>query len=161
MADPIPPEQSLRLPSSATIVGEKQSNNEEVRITTETNNNNNNKSDQNERFSLRVKPEFILELNETSAPPPERAEPAKEEQKQEEADEGKHKKKKKKRGMNKKRPRDERINDTDKLCLYVVRGEPCPHENCRFSHDIKEFLAKRPPDITQVEGGCPKYNLYG
>ena len=71
--------------------------------------------------------------------------------------------KKKKRGQNKKRPRDAKIADFEKLCFRVVAGEECPYgaEKCRYSHDVKKVLADRLPDITTVEGGCPAYNLTG
>jgi tRNA-dihydrouridine synthase 3 len=64
----------------------------------------------------------------------------------------------------KKRPRDARINDNDKVCLAVVRGETCPYgATCRFSHDLKGYMAQRPEDITALEGlkVCPHYEVYG
>ena len=70
---------------------------------------------------------------------------------------------KKRRGQNKKRPRDARIADSEKLCFRVVAGEECPYgaDKCRYSHDVKKALADRQPDITTVEGGCPRFNLKG
>lgn len=111
----------------------------------------------NDGYSVQVKPEFVLNARDASLPPlPLPAEsdaaPA--------ADESK----KKKRGMNRKRPRDARIEAGSKLCLKFMRGETCPFgDTCRFSHDIKGFLAERPADIQQVidNYGCPNYDLYG
>ena len=85
----------------------------------------------------------------------------------------KNNKSKKKRGQNKKRPRDTKISFADKVCLAVVRGEPCPFQNsergCRYNHDLKEILANRPIDISEGDGGavwlkeegCPFYNNKG
>lgn len=84
-------------------------------------------------------------------------------------------KKRKKGGMNKKRPRDQKICDANKLCLSVVRGLPCSYgDSCKFSHDIKAILADRPPDIKEIpssqmtlpngatiECPCPNYRLWG
>ena len=73
-----------------------------------------------------------------------------------------HNKRRKKRGQNKKRPRDERQNPADKLCLAVARGDDCGRgEDCRFSHDIKAYLATRPKDIEQIKGGCPLFQQKG
>ncbi len=70
--------------------------------------------------------------------------------------------KKKNRGMNRKRPRDAREPDSGKICLAILRGEPCGFgDKCKFSHDIKAYLASRPPDIKEVEGGCPSFKLTG
>ena len=75
---------------------------------------------------------------------------------------GKGKRRKKKKGQNKKRARDEKIDDGVKLCRAVVEGKECTFgERCRYSHDVKAALADRLPDIAEVEGGCPVYNLSG
>lgn len=87
----------------------------------------------------------------------------------------KQEKRRKRGGMNKKRPRDSKISDVNKLCLSVIRGHPCSYgDKCKYSHDIKAVLADRPPDISQVpktkytlldgstaEYACPHYGLYG
>jgi tRNA-dihydrouridine synthase 3 len=70
---------------------------------------------------------------------------------------------KKNRGRNKKRPRDVNITADNKICLAVLRGEECPYEKCRFSHDLKEYLATRPPDI-KIKGfleSCPLFERSG
>jgi hypothetical protein len=113
-------------------------------------------------FSLKVKSEFILTERAPSLPPL----PAPSNK-----DEGggdprdsrdNDKRNKKRRGQNKKRPRDARPDASEKLCLAIVRGEACPFgEKCRFGHDLKEFMATRPHDIVEVEGGCPSYSNHG
>ena len=74
-----------------------------------------------------------------------------------------NKKQKKKKGMNKKRPRDKRAPDNEKLCLFVVQGEqPCPHgETCKFSHDVDEYIRTKPQDLTGIKGGCPSFRIQG
>ncbi len=76
--------------------------------------------------------------------------------------------KKSRRGQNKKRPRDAKIAQEDKVCLAVVRGEECPFgaEKCKYNHDLKEILANRPEDIDGIDGylkeeGCPAWRLRG
>ena len=82
------------------------------------------------------------------------------------------KRSKKNKGQNKKRPRDNRIAFGDKVCLAIVRGQPCPFLNtpkgCRYNHNLKEILANRPIDIRDGEGGaawlkggCPFWNMKG
>jgi len=82
------------------------------------------------------------------------------------------KRSKKNKGQNKKRPRDNRIAFGDKVCLAIVRGQPCPFLNtpkgCRYNHNLKEILANRPIDISDGEngaawlkGGCPFWNAKG
>ncbi|KAI2494477.1 tRNA dihydrouridine synthase [Fragilaria crotonensis] len=71
-------------------------------------------------------------------------------------------KNKDKKGMNKKRPRDKRAPDNEKLCLFVVRGEPCPHNTtCKFSHDVDEYIRTKPQDLTNIQGGCPSFRIQG
>lgn len=115
-----------------------------------------------EKYSLLVKAEFILkERSGVLAPIP--VEPAATRSCTNDNGAEQKRGKKKNRGQNKKRPRDAKTADADKLCLAVVRGEECRfgEKDCRYSHDIKKALADRPPDLTQVEGGCPSYNLTG
>lgn len=106
------------------------------------------KQREDDPFSLKVKKGFILKSRPESLPPL-----------SEETDSARDGKKDEKK---KKRPRDARIDDGDKVCLKIIRGEECPYgDSCRFSHDIKEMLAKRPDDIATVEGGCPVFRLHG
>ena len=77
------------------------------------------------------------------------------------------------KGQNKKRPRDKQIASSDKVCLSIVRGEPCPFQNspkgCKYNHDLKEMLVNRPLDICDgtdgatwlKEEGCPFWRLRG
>jgi hypothetical protein len=42
------------------------------------------------------------------------------------------------------------------------KGDSCPYSGeCRFSHDVKSFMATRMADIAEVEDGCPNYNIHG
>mmetsp|Transcript_26656 Transcript_26656/g.73542 ORF Transcript_26656/g.73542 Transcript_26656/m.73542 type:complete len:590 (-) Transcript_26656:2721-4490(-) len=97
-------------------------------------------------YSVPVKEEFILQSRASSLPPLRTAEVVLE-----------------KEDAKKKRPRDVRLSVDEKLCPMVIRGETCQYgaEKCRFSHDIKSFLANRPSDISQIDGGCPHYSLRG
>jgi tRNA-dihydrouridine synthase 3 len=106
---------------------------------------------QNDSYSLKVKPEYILQERHPSLSPDTLTDSNNEDKHQQQ------------RGMNKKRPRDVQIPDSAKACLAILRGEECKFgaETCRFSHDIKELLNSRPEDIQEVEGGCPRYNHYG
>ncbi|KAL3918877.1 MAG: hypothetical protein SGILL_004035 [Bacillariaceae sp.] len=120
-----------------------------------------NKSDE---YSLKVKPDFILQERSASLPPLPAPPPRTEGGDTRDSRDNNNNnqgggKKKKRRGQNKKRPRDARQDDSEKICLATVRGETCPYgEKCRFGHDIKAFMATRPTDIVEVEGGCPSYN---
>ena len=76
------------------------------------------------------------------------------------------KKKGKRRGQNKKRPRDIREDASEKVCMAILRGTTCPFgENCKFSHDLKGYMAKRPSDITELAeamgGSCPTFRNTG
>lgn len=114
---------------------------------TETKETSNNKDDP---YSLKVKADYISESRPASLPPLPAADVARA------AAENSGQK------VKKKRPRDARIQDGAKVCHRVIRGEECPFgDSCKFSHDIKEFLANRPPDIDKVEGGCPIFHLHG
>ena len=79
---------------------------------------------------------------------------------------------KKRRGQNKKRPRDSKISNEEKLCLAVVKGLTCPFETsskgCRYSHDLKAYLSTRPADlcdepdgVTWLKGECPYWKKRG
>ena len=81
-------------------------------------------------------------------------------------DNPRNKKKRRKRGQNKKRPRDAREDAADKMCMAVLRGEECPFgDTCRFSHDLKGYMATRPTDICELAdamgGGCPIFKSKG
>jgi tRNA-dihydrouridine synthase 3 len=116
-------------------------------------------------FSLHLKPEYVLKARSTSLPSLAAAD-TREDDTERRGDNNNNnaKKGKRERGRNKKRPRDVRINDADKVCLAVMRGETCSYgaEKCRFTHDLKAYLAIRPPDI-EVEGisKCPNFELHG
>ena len=100
-------------------------------------------------FSLKVKNEYVTNARPNSLPPLPVVEEVSDST-------GKSKLKKKKR------PGDAKLQDHQKMCLKTMRGEICPFgDSCKFSHDMKEFLASRPVDINTVEGGCPLYRLHG
>lgn len=118
------------------------------------------RTDQSDKFSLKVKAEYIITGRAPSlgALPPEADEP----QDDRDGDNNTKKKKKKRKGMNKKRPRDKKQSFAEKICMSTIRDEICPYgEKCKFSHDLKAFMATRPADIKEVEGGCPIYNSLG
>jgi tRNA-dihydrouridine synthase 3 len=116
------------------------------------------RTDQNDRYSLKVKSDFVLSERAPSLTPMEKVEDtggAKVD------DRDRQSGKKRKSGKNKKRPRDARQDDSEKVCMSVIRGDKCTFgDGCKFSHDIKAYMATRPTDITEVEG-CPNYNLHG
>lgn len=76
--------------------------------------------------------------------------------------------KKKLRGQNKARPAPFKVNKEQILChtlVDIVEGEtpePCNNPRCFSLHDVKAFLAIRPPDIGttcynfEVRGRCPR-----
>lgn len=117
------------------------------------------KTDQNETFSVNIKPEFILAERSSSLPP--LPDPPVSDQ-QDDREDNKRKNRNLKKQMSKKRPRDARLPAEEKVCHSIIRGEKCPYGNkCRYNHDKKSVLENRPPDLTQVEGGCPRYNTKG
>lgn len=121
-----------------------------------------------DNFSILVKPEYVLDARAPSLAPiqdTDGAIPNSEMTPKDDRDKPRDQNSKKgKRGRNKKRPRDVRIDNADKICLAVMRGEVCQFgaEKCRFGHDLKAFLAIRPDDIA-VEGmkTCPNYERNG
>lgn len=129
------------------------------------NNSNSNKADD---FAVKVRPEFVLTERSpvlTPEKPVNTVTPAS-------SDNGngndRRNNKKSRRGQNKKRPRDAKIAQADKVCLAIVRGEECPFgpEKCKYNHDLKEILANRPEDIQGIDGylkeeGCPAWRLRG
>jgi tRNA-dihydrouridine synthase 3 len=119
------------------------------------------RTDQNDRFSLSLKKEFVLKERSPSLAP---LEPAKEEESRGGGGDGDgNSSSKRKKTKQKKRPRDARIEAGDKICLSIMRGKTCPFgDTCRFSHDIKEYIATRPADIvTETGEGCHIYNKFG
>jgi len=69
-------------------------------------------------------------------------------------------KKQKKGGRNKNRPIFREAFD-DKLCRALVDGvesDKCTRENCKFLHDVKSYMEKKPADINEK---CPLYTTKG
>lgn len=134
------------------------------------------KSHQSNRddYSLKVKPEFILTERSSSLPPIPIVEATATTARDNENNgndrdnddnnnnNGTKKGKKNRRGQNKKRPRDVRQDDSEKICMAIIRGDTCPYvDKCRFSHDVTAYMATRQSDIAEVDGGCPNYNQHG
>jgi len=122
-----------------------------------------------DKFTLKVKPEFVNKncVADTLPSSNVRKEGTPQEKDERVKDEnGKNEKRKNRRGRNKKRPRDMKIDEAKKACMLTMRGEVCPFgDSCKYSHDLKEMLANRPPDITQVEKDennirCPRFRNY-
>jgi tRNA-dihydrouridine synthase 3 len=121
--------------------------------------------------SLKVKPEYVLSARADSLGPipvvdmPEG--PGDDRDNDSNNGDRRGKKKRRSRGQNKKRPRDSRQDDSEKLCLKIIGGETaCPYgEDCRFSHDLKGYMATRPTDIVELTeamgGSCPNYKSMG
>ncbi|EDO42155.1 predicted protein [Nematostella vectensis] len=75
---------------------------------------------------------------------------------------GPPRKKKKNRGMNRQRPRDQRPDNSSKLCSFAARGEECTRgDSCFYGHDPQKFLETKEPDIGKEcvnflkSGKCP------
>lgn len=118
---------------------------------------------QNKRYSLAVKSRFITSARPESLgplPPPDGTEePTRISGKQRLSG-----KQRKNRGRNKKRPRDARQDNSEKICLSIIRGAECPYgeKACRYSHDLKAYMALRPPDIKEFDDGlCPVFKSHG
>mmetsp|Transcript_34312 Transcript_34312/g.82648 ORF Transcript_34312/g.82648 Transcript_34312/m.82648 type:complete len:650 (-) Transcript_34312:212-2161(-) len=141
--------------------------------TTTTTTNTTTKTDD---YSLMVKQEYILNERAASLPPlpvvaTDVAASTESEKAQDDRDgnngRDRNRNKKKNRGQNKKRPRDARQDDGEKICMAVMRGDPCPKEaagqECRFSHDLEAFMKTRPDDINVdvCEGKCPNFSQFG
>jgi tRNA-dihydrouridine synthase 3 len=110
-----------------------------------------NRGDDTDTYSLKVKSGFALKSRPASLPPLP-AEPVPEDNYH--AGGGSKKTKKK-------RPRDTRIEAGEKVCMRVMKGEECSYgDTCKFSHDLKAFLATRPADV-DLAGGCPNFRLHG
>lgn len=115
---------------------------------------------QGRAFSLQVKPEFVASKRpESLGPLPPQAEEPKS------VDGSKRTSgKQRKKGRNKKRPRDARKDNSEKICLSVIRDTECPYgeEKCRYSHDLKGYMNTRPEDIKTLDDGlCPIVKNHG
>ncbi|XP_006824619.1 tRNA-dihydrouridine(47) synthase [NAD(P)(+)]-like [Saccoglossus kowalevskii] len=65
----------------------------------------------------------------------------------------------KSRGQNKHRPRDKKIDCSDRLCPSILTEKVCTFgEKCRFEHNVKEFMTTKPPDIGDK---CYAFETYG
>jgi tRNA-dihydrouridine synthase 3 len=50
-------------------------------------------------------------------------------------------------------------NKEDRLCSFAAKGNPCPFsKDCAYSHDIKDYLAKKEPDLGPV---CHQFETFG
>jgi len=68
-------------------------------------------------------------------------------------------KKQKIKGRNKQRPKFERIVQKDRLCPSIKQEKVCNYgDNCRFNHDIKDFLENKLPDLP---GPCYVFDTFG
>jgi hypothetical protein len=48
----------------------------------------------------------------------------------------------------KKRHQKSHPDKSKRLCTFVMRGEDCPYKTeCQYSHDLKQFLVEKEPDI--------------
>ena len=67
--------------------------------------------------------------------------------------------KKKQRGQNKaKARRVDHCKDSIKICHSVALGLVCENNDCNSTHDIKEYLESKEPDLGSV---CPIFETYG
>lgn len=84
----------------------------------------------------------------------------------EEGDTGENKnKKERKRGRNKKRPGPQRFDRNIRLCPPLIDVSPtreaypvCDFPNCKFIHNVSEFMAAKPADLGDR---CYNYETYG
>ena len=68
-------------------------------------------------------------------------------------------KKAKLKGRNKQRPGKQRINQKDRLCPAIKEDRECKFgENCKFNHNIENFMANKPPDL---DGMCYVFEKFG
>lgn len=95
-----------------------------------------------------VKKEYVLEARAASLPP---LPDVVEDDRSNKNDSRKHRK----------RVRSKNAPASEKLCLAILRGSDCVYgDKCKFSHDMKAFMAEREPDL-EFEGGCPNFKLFG
>ena len=72
---------------------------------------------------------------------------------------GPPKKKPKLKGRNKHRPVPQRIDAADRLCPNIVGERECRFgDKCRYSHNVKEFMEKKPKDLGDK---CHIFETYG
>jgi len=68
-------------------------------------------------------------------------------------------KKQKLTGRNKQRPKFERAVEKDRLCPAIKEDRVCNFgKNCKFNHDIKDFMENKPPDLP---GSCYNFDIFG
>lgn len=127
----------------------------DVAVSAENDKVRNGRTDQNDSYSLKVRAEYVLKERPSSLGelPDRILEKEAVEDSNKRGKKGKH---------NKKRPRDARALNSEKVCLAVLRGDRCPYgDTCKFSHDLKTYLDARESDITTVDGGCPNFSEKG
>eukprot|EP00560_Eucampia_antarctica_P009055 CAMPEP_0197828308 /NCGR_PEP_ID=MMETSP1437-20131217/4897_1 /TAXON_ID=49252 ORGANISM="Eucampia antarctica, Strain CCMP1452" /NCGR_SAMPLE_ID=MMETSP1437 /ASSEMBLY_ACC=CAM_ASM_001096 /LENGTH=547 /DNA_ID=CAMNT_0043429479 /DNA_START=75 /DNA_END=1715 /DNA_ORIENTATION=- len=111
-------------------------------------------------FSLKIKGQFVLEeCSPILSPQQQVSEPPS----QPFGERKENRNKKNKRGQNKgkKRPRDSKIDQGQKICKATMLGKECSFgDSCKFNHDVKLALANRPEDIKEI-GICPNFKLRG
>ncbi|XP_060069106.1 tRNA-dihydrouridine(47) synthase [NAD(P)(+)]-like [Ylistrum balloti] len=63
------------------------------------------------------------------------------------------------KGRNKNRPVHQRQDSSKKMCPAVLHDQECRFgEKCKFSHDVKKFMAEKPEDLGPV---CVIFEKYG
>ncbi|OWF48579.1 tRNA-dihydrouridine(47) synthase [NAD(P)(+)]-like [Mizuhopecten yessoensis] len=63
------------------------------------------------------------------------------------------------KGRNKKRPVNTKLHNSKKMCPAVLHAQECRFgESCKFSHDIKKFMAEKPTDLGPV---CINFEKFG
>ncbi|KAK3592768.1 hypothetical protein CHS0354_003203 [Potamilus streckersoni] len=69
------------------------------------------------------------------------------------------KKKKKLRGRNKNRPQNTYSKNTGRICAEILAEKECRFgDKCKFIHDIREYMASKPPDIRD---NCYIFSKFG
>ena len=117
-------------------------------------------------FSLKLKSEFILkECSPLMSPQDHNSSDSQRQQTKNDRDvepkQNRHKKNSRGQNKGKKRPRDNKIDFGQKICKATLLGKSCQFgDKCRYSHDIKGFLADRPEDIKEIDT-CPNFELNG
>lgn len=63
------------------------------------------------------------------------------------------------KGRNKHRPKNQRIQDKDRICPAVKENRECRFgDKCKFSHDKEDFISKKLPEL---EGPCYIFDTFG
>ncbi|KAH3683757.1 hypothetical protein WICPIJ_005276 [Wickerhamomyces pijperi] len=117
-------------------------------------------ADEREKGIAYIKAEYRITARQ-SKPEAESAEPV-EEKKDDRDDDSKGKRGKKKRGQNKNRD-NRQDHEEVRLCVSLINpfeGKTCHFgpDACRFTHDVKAYVATKPKDI---EGVCPVFEALG